>query len=75
MCFPGKRRILGLSSFRTNQQRGQSMTMNGFTIGLAAGMAAGAWAGMRIQANRRQVRGTIRTAAQKTEDAFDRMTR
>ena len=51
------------------------MTMNGFTIGLAAGMAAGAWAGMRIQANRRQVRGTIRTAAQKTEDAFDRMTR
>lgn len=49
------------------------MTMNAFPIGLAAGMAAGVWAGMRIQANRRQVRGTIRTAARKTEDAFDRI--
>lgn len=45
-----------------------------FTIGLAAGMAAGAWAGMRLQSNRCQIRHTIRTAAQKAGNTFDRIT-
>ena len=49
--------------------------MNGFTIGLAAGMAAGAWVGMRVQANRRQVKGKFRDAARKAENAFDDLTR
>jgi len=49
--------------------------MNGFTIGLAAGMAAGAWVGMRVQANRRQVKGKFRDAARKAENAFDELTR
>lgn len=57
------------------QTEGSGEIMNGFTIGLAAGMAAGAWVGMRVQANRRQVKSTIRTAARRAEDAFDSMTR
>ena len=49
--------------------------MNGFTIGLAAGMAAGAWVGMRVQANRRQVKGKLRRVARRAESAFDDLTR
>ena len=49
--------------------------MNGFTIGLATGMAAGAWVGMRVQANRRQVKGKFRDAARQAENAFDDLAR
>jgi hypothetical protein len=49
------------------------MKATGFTIGLAAGMAAGAFAGMRIGANRREIRGKMRQAADKAEDAFDKI--
>ena len=51
------------------------MKATGFTICMAAGMAAGAFAGMHIGANRREIRGKMRQAADKAEDAFDKIVR
>ena len=49
------------------------MNAKGFAVGLAAGMAAGALAGMRVGANRREISSKMRQAADKAENAFDRI--
>ena len=54
---------------------GHDVKVNGFAVGLTAGMVAGAWAGMRVQANRRQLKRKFRTAARGAEETFDRMVR
>lgn len=59
---------------RAKHRKGANrMKVTGFAVGMAAGMAAGAFAGMRIGANRREIRSRMRQAADRAEDAFDRI--
>lgn len=51
------------------------MTDGNFWIGMTAGVAVGAYVGMRMKANERKIRRTLNRTARNVETAFDHMSR
>lgn len=51
------------------------MCCTNFWMGMAAGLAVGAYAGMQMKTNERKIRRAINRTARNMENAFDSMSR